>query len=76
MKDKEKQIELINDIIFNAIQHGSDGGGSYDQNYEGLTNSLIAWLDYNQVIGYEIGETERKDNWGYDWLVVQIIKGE
>ena len=70
----EKQIELINDIIFNAIMHGADPGGSYDCNEEGLYRSIENWLKTNNITGYTIGEVDIPYNGG-TWLgVVQIVK--
>lgn len=70
----EQEIKLINDIIFNAILHGADAGGSYDQNYDGLIKSIDAWLVANHIEGYIIQEVERKCDWGYIWGVLQIVK--
>jgi hypothetical protein len=42
----EDEINLINDIIDNAVSHGGDGGGSYDSNGYDLESSIRQWLDY------------------------------
>lgn len=33
----EKEIEMINRIIVEAVMHGADSGGSYDSNEKNLT---------------------------------------
>ena len=71
----EKEIELVNDIIFNAIMHGADPGGSYDCNLDGLLESVDRWMAYNHITGYLVKEVERKDSYGVAWLgVIQIVK--
>lgn len=70
----EKQVELVNDIIFNAIMHGADPGGSYDCNKEGLYRSIENWLKANNLVGYTIDEVDIEHEGG-TWLgVVQIVK--
>ena len=70
----EKQIELVNDIIFNAIMHGADPGGSYDCNPEGLSDSIYKWMAYNSITGYVVKEVNL-DKYGYTWLgIIQIVK--
>jgi hypothetical protein len=34
------QFEMVNDIVLQAIKHGSDSGGSYNSNEDGLVNTL------------------------------------
>ena len=36
----EKEIQLVNEIIANAIIHGADLGGTYDQNEKELTRAI------------------------------------
>lgn len=40
----EKEIELINKIIKEAIIHGADAGGTYDQNEYNLIVAVNEWL--------------------------------
>ena len=65
----DKQIELINDIIFNAILHGADCGGSYDSNRDGLIASIEKWLNFNKIKGYAICRIEREG-----WFIYQMVK--
>jgi hypothetical protein len=72
--NKVDQISLINDLIFNAIMHGADPGGSYDCNEDGLTASIEKWLNFNGIEGYVIERVERKDTKGYWWCIPQLAK--
>jgi len=47
--NEEKEIELINSIIREAIIHGSDSGGAYEINEEDLRESVSNWLDYHDL---------------------------
>ncbi len=40
----EKEIELMNEIIANAIINGGDYGGPYDSNIENLVLAINNWL--------------------------------
>lgn len=40
----EREIELINEIIANAIIHGGDSGGPYESNLESLVIAINNWL--------------------------------
>ena len=40
----EREIELINEIIANAIIHGGDWGGPYEVNVENLVIAVNNWL--------------------------------
>lgn len=43
--DIDKEIELINEIILQAVSHGGDSGGAYCTNAEFLNESIIDWLN-------------------------------
>ena len=43
--NEEKEIELINSVIREAIVHGSDNGGAYEINEDGLRESVSEWLE-------------------------------
>ncbi len=47
--NEEKEIELINSIIREAIVHGSDEGGAYEINEDGLRESVSEWLEYHDL---------------------------
>jgi hypothetical protein len=46
---EKKEIELINSIIREAIVHGSDNGGAYEINEDGLRESVSEWLEYHDL---------------------------
>jgi hypothetical protein len=43
------EIELINNIVCEAVKHGADAGGSYDSNSYGLTVALQRYLDFKGI---------------------------
>lgn len=49
MNEIEKEVVLMNKIIHEAIWHGADRGGSYDQNEDGLKCAINAWLHYKRI---------------------------
>lgn len=72
----EKEIEIINRIIVEAIVHGSDGGGSYNMNEENLISSIVSWLEFNGIANdYEVKEVEKVQTcWGFYGCIPQIVK--
>lgn len=67
--NEEKEIELINSIIREAIIHGSDSGGAYEINEEDLRESVSNWLDYH---GLSEKYTLRKFSDG--WNVMKLCR--
>lgn len=53
-----KEIEIINKIIVEAVMHGADSGGSYDSNEKNLIDAVEEWLELKDF-GYEY--TVKKD---------------
>lgn len=84
----EEEIRLVNEIIANAVIHGADGGGSYDQNRYRLGNAINDWIkakgienDYHVIMKeyfYEPDDEETSDA-PYDrelagiWTVPTIV---
>lgn len=68
----EKEIKIVNKIIREAIIHGADLGGSYEQNEESLVSSINEWLELKGLSDKYI----IKDNidTGDGWWVHQIVK--
>ena len=67
----ENEIEIINKIIREAIIHGSDSGGSYEQNEEELTDAVIEWLKLKNLADrYIIAKVDT----GSGWIVHQIVQ--
>lgn len=47
--NEPKEIELLNDLIFQAGEHGSDGQGWYYVNKEGLEESINDFLKFYKL---------------------------
>lgn len=47
--NKPKEIELLDDLIYQAIEHGSDGQGWYDVNKDGLEESINNFLKFYKL---------------------------
>lgn len=71
--DIKKEIDLINDIVFNAVMHGADGGGSYNSNEDGLKQTLNTWIKEKNLVDYVVEEVERGYGFGV-WDVLQIVE--
>lgn len=54
----EKTVEILNNLITQAIWHGADLGGSYNQNGENLTESIENVIEYFGLDGYTAGKIE------------------
>lgn len=44
-----EEIKIINRLIAEAVIHGADAGGSYDQNEDGLTEAITNWLIFKGI---------------------------
>lgn len=67
----EKEIVLINKIIREAVIHGADCGGSYNQNTENLISAIEDWLqEKNQLTLYTVRDIPVGDG----WETYQIVK--
>jgi len=64
------EIKLVNNMIFNAIKHGADCGGSYESNEEGLLKSINGYLVMKGIDG--IYEVKKQNIDG--WRVHQIVE--
>ena len=62
-------------IIREAVIHGADLGGSYDQNEEGLLEAINEWLKMKELLNqYTISLVETSNgNFGL-WDIYQITK--
>lgn len=47
--NKPKEIKLLDDLIYQAGEHGSDGQGWYDVNKEGLEESINDFLKFYKL---------------------------
>ena len=51
VKNWMREIELMNDILEQAVAHGADQGGSYSQNEENLIAAVNNWLKFRDLEG-------------------------
>lgn len=66
----EEEIKIINRIIAEAVCHGADSGGSYDQNEHNLIMAINQWLVFKGLENkYKIEETIAEN----DWHTYQIV---
>lgn len=73
-----KEINLINQIVAEAVWHGADCGGAYYQNEEALSEALNDWLGYKSLDDeYEIHNIDVRtaDRTGLS-NIPQIVKKE
>ena len=68
----EKEIKIVNKIIREAIVHGADLGGSYEQNEENLINSVNEWLELKRLSDKYVVKGDIDTGGG--WWVHQIVK--
>lgn len=71
---KEKTVSVLNELIFHSIIHGSDAGGSYDQNEEYLIAAINNAINYFELFEYEIGEQTNKSMPG--WATLGLVRKE
>lgn len=64
------ELALVNQIIKEAIIHGADCGGSYEQNRKNLTKAVNEWLEYKNLTN----DYELQDVCIEGWNVCQITK--
>jgi len=70
----EKEIELLNALILNAVIDGADSGGSYQNNPEGLYFAMFDILKYYNLFSqYNIVKVF-VDRVGEKWFVYQFEK--
>lgn len=74
----EKEIEIINKIILEAVVYGSDGNGIWNLNEEVLTASITSWLEFKGIDSeYEIKkikEAIQTECQGLCPNILQIVK--
>ena len=60
----EHEIDLINNILEQAVRHGADPSGSYESNEGNLFDALNDWLKYRKLIDkYEVVHTDCDSTW-------------
>lgn len=67
----EKEIQIVNKIIREAVINGADVGGSYRSNEDNLIKSIKAWLELKDLSDkYTIADIPVGDG----WCMQQIVK--
>lgn len=58
------QIMLINNIVEEAVKHGADDGGSYENNPSKLKAALEDWIKINNLEDFcYVGYFDDSDDW-------------
>ena len=42
----EKHIEILNNLIYESVEHGGDSGGAYYSNIEGILKAINEYLKF------------------------------
>lgn len=67
----ETEVDLINNILEQAVRHGADMGGSYDSNEQGLIMAIHNWLIYRRL--YDRYKVVCTDN-AQDYCKLRIVR--
>lgn len=67
----ETEVDLINNILEQAVRHGADMGGSYDSNEQGLIMAIHNWLLYRRL--YDRYKVIYTDN-DRDYCKLRIVR--
>lgn len=77
MSEIDHEIELVNNILEQAVRHGADIGGSYESNEGNLVCAIIEWLEYRNLFDkYEVIHTDDGSNWCKIRIVEKHTCGE
>lgn len=72
----EKEIKIINKIIAEAVCHGADAGGSYDQNAYNLITAINQWLIFKGWANrYTVEETIAENEW-HTYQIIPIVNDD
>ena len=67
-----EEIKIINRLIAEAVIHGADCGGSYDQNTDGLMDAITNWLVFKGIDDKYIARYEDVYIYNGLWEIIQI----
>lgn len=59
----EEVVDMLNQLIEEAVMDGGDAGGAYNQNQDGLTKAINDLLDFFGLSDYEVVETNDRHRW-------------
>lgn len=70
--NNQQIVQLINDLIDNAVHHGADCGGSYFSNEEGLIESAQNLLEALNLNGrYAV---KKLPGWHDSWSDIAVLE--
>ena len=73
--DTEKLVNLLNNLINEAVEDGADRGGAYHNNQYRLSNVIQELLSYlNLYQDYEVFNTKNYCNYGSNLIIKAINK--
>lgn len=74
MDNADVLIEYINNMIEEAVMHGADNGGSYNNNQENLVNAMTRFGRWYGLKGYVIINKSGTPQFGKVIKVIDEIK--
>ena len=68
--DIEKHIEILNNLIYESVEHGGDAGGAYYSNTENVLKAINEYLKFFHLEDSCVVKTKTEPN--EDWLSFDI----
>ena len=68
--DNEKHIEILNNLIYESVEHGGDSGGAYYSNIEGILKAINEYLKFFHLEDSCVIKTKTEPN--EDWISFDI----
>ena len=68
--DIEKHIEILNNLIYESVEHGGDAGGAYYSNTENVLKAINEYLKFFHLEDSCVIKTKTEPN--EDWLSFDI----
>ena len=68
--DIEKHIEILNNLIYESVEHGGDAGGAYYSNTENVLKAINEYLKFFHLEDSCIVKTKTEPN--EDWFSFDI----
>ena len=68
--DIEKHVEILNNLIYESVEHGGDAGGAYYSNTENVLKAINEYLKFFHLEDSCVIKTKTEPN--EDWLSFDI----
>ena len=68
--DIEKHIEILNNLIYESVEHGGDAGGAYYSNTENVLKAINEYLKFFHLEDSCVVKIKTEPN--EDWLSFDI----